>query len=69
MAWLPRSFYVKEYLVYKEGNDKKCPLANIKGVSQPLTVPCACAISPEHLEGARLVLFLCKVLQEDTSLT
>jgi len=42
-------------------------MADTKGISQPLTVHWACAISPEHFEGARLELFLCKVLQENTS--
>jgi hypothetical protein len=42
-------------------------MADTKGISQPLTGHWACAISPEHFEGAKLELFLCKILQENTS--
>jgi hypothetical protein len=33
-------------------------MASTKDVPQALTVPWACAISPEHFEGARFKLFL-----------
>jgi hypothetical protein len=53
----------------KRGETKNAPFLSMKGVSQPLTVDRACAISPEHFEGESFELFLCKVLQENTSQT